>query len=131
MHNGGEMGVIILRGAIAIFISIQLIIITALVGAIHVLFVTGLFIYQDNESSYKVLAYAVLMDLELIAALATLSFVVKTRTGTQPPKPQCSLENRSLSISNPASRDFSRPLLESELPVTSREESGSSADCSH
>ena len=67
-----------------LFVVINVKIVTAVVGFVHALCITGLFIYQEDESSYKVMIYAILWEIELLAIVFALSWVVKIRERDEP-----------------------------------------------
>jgi hypothetical protein len=69
----------ILSIAKVLFVVIQIKLATALVAFVHVMCLTGLFVYSEKESSYKMLVYGILWEIELIAITTTLAWVVKTR----------------------------------------------------
>jgi hypothetical protein len=103
----------ILTGALSIFTLVQLLLVTGIVGVAHLLFGKGMFIYEKNESSYKLLIYVILWEFELMATVIMIAWVVKVRPN----------EEMKSSSSCTSARDKSHffdylksePLLESEL----------------
>ncbi len=104
----------ILTGALSIFTLVQLLLVTAIVGIGHLLFGKGMFIYQDNENSYKMLIYVILWEFENMAIVIMIAWVVKVRPNEEVKSSSCC----STSVRDKKSHfDYlkSEPLLESEL----------------
>ena len=73
----------ILVGALSTFTVVQLLLITGIAGAIHLVIIEDMFIYEDYDRPYQLLGYAILWEIEHVSAIMILTWIVRVRSSSE------------------------------------------------